>query len=692
MKKIKIIKLTSGIIFIISGIFLMLMTVLFHLEVKAGAYIDPHSIKPADALVDMACDNIARNYSARLLNEYIKGGRDESVLKQYENSNMIYAVIKTSGNNNYDSKYRTVLYKKDEFNYDYDELRGIFHGYGIGGYSYNTSSLYSAIYSQAIAYNGYDSAEGRINYWVVYKIDKSFRENDLFYRSHQLIYQFEFIINHVLILLIISAVITVISFIISLIFAGIKHEEHQYQLTLIDKIPFLSLTGIYAITFYLFIDIVKQKLDYKVASYLGVVSRGFMLAAVAVLIELMTLVYAKSIVVRINTEKFWSNTELYYVKMPFRLLYEKAKENMSVFARTLMIIGATAFLEILTVIAVAYSGTGTFLGMAGIVVLTILKIAQIGLIVYIVLEYFYINKVTESIAQGNLNSKPDIKKLWFLKKHAQNINELADGMQVAVLEQVKSEHLKTELITNVSHDIKTPLTSIINYVDLIKREDAKRPINNENIKEYIAILDRQSGRLKKLIEDLIEASKASTGNIDVNIEKCDLSVLLAQTVGEFTDKAENHGLNIVMRNKASIIMADGRLLWRVLGNILDNACKYSLEGTRIYIDVEEKMAETPNTENTDQNEEIQLIFKNISKEPLNISSDELMERFVRGDSSRNTEGSGLGLSISLSLMQLMGGSMNIDIDGDMFKVILGLKRANASKINMSEAYGTTVNT
>ena len=242
------------------------------------------------------------------------------------------------------------------------------------------------------------------------------------------------------------------------------------------------------------------------------------------------------------------------------------------------------------------------------------------------------------------------------KDFAESLNNINEGLSVAINEKMKSERFKTELITNVSHDIKTPLTSIINYVDLIKKEKPE----NENIKEFIDVLDRQSSRLKKLIEDLMEASKASTGNLAVNLSVCEAGVLLSQTVGEFDERLNAAGLTpVVGIPEAPVkIMADGRHLWRVFDNLMNNICKYSQNGTRVYLDVSEKDGKA------------KITFRNISKYELNITGEELTERFVRGDKSRNTEGSGLGLSIARSLTELQGGELKIDIDGDLFKVTL----------------------
>ena len=266
-----------------------------------------------------------------------------------------------------------------------------------------------------------------------------------------------------------------------------------------------------------------------------------------------------------------------------------------------------------------------------------------------------INEALRNIYEGNPNVKLNEEELeGTLKIMAKYINDIAGGFTNAIEQSLKSERLKTELITNVSHDIKTPLTSIINYVDLLKKED----IQNAQIEQYIAVLDKKSQRLKKLIEDLVEASKVSSGNVKLNMEVINVKELLNQTIGEFEDKLEKKNLKIEMDlpNENVLIKADNRYLYRVIENVFSNISKYALEGSRVYIKLEK------------QKEEVYLEFKNISKDKLNISAEELMQRFVRGDKSRYTEGSGLGLSIAESLTELQGGKFKIDIDGDLFKV------------------------
>lgn len=277
-------------------------------------------------------------------------------------------------------------------------------------------------------------------------------------------------------------------------------------------------------------------------------------------------------------------------------------------------------------------------------------------------KFKQIHDATEKIYKGDTDIKLD-ESLYtgVLKELAIYINDIAGGFSNAIKESLKSERLKTELITNVSHDIKTPLTSIINYVDLLKQEN----IQNEKAKEYIEVLDNKSQRLKKLIEDLVEASKASSGNIKINKEVLNVKELLNQVTGEFEDKFNSRCLNIISKlpEETVYIKADSRYLYRVLENTYSNVAKYAEENTRVYIDC---ILEEKNT--------VAIYVKNISKDELNISADELMQRFVRGDKSRNTEGSGLGLSIAKSLTELQDGTFNIYLDGDLFKVAIKFKR------------------
>ena len=270
------------------------------------------------------------------------------------------------------------------------------------------------------------------------------------------------------------------------------------------------------------------------------------------------------------------------------------------------------------------------------------------------IQWRRVREGTGRIVGGDPDYKIDTAKMYRdLREHAEALNDLGGAIGSAVEERVKSERFKTELITNVSHDLKTPLTSIINYVDLLKKE----PMDNPRAAEYIEVLDRKSQRLKKLTEDLVEASKASAGTLTVNRERLGMGQLIRQALGEYEEKLTGRHLQLIasLPDGELYVEADGRHLWRVLDNLLGNCCKYAMEGTRIYLELL----------GTDGN--VVFLLKNISQNPLNIPPEQLMERFVRGDAARTTEGSGLGLSIARSLTELQGGTFTLEIDGDLFK-------------------------
>ncbi|MDO5153436.1 MAG: HAMP domain-containing sensor histidine kinase [Eubacteriales bacterium] len=280
----------------------------------------------------------------------------------------------------------------------------------------------------------------------------------------------------------------------------------------------------------------------------------------------------------------------------------------------------------------------------------------LGIILYAAHCFGFLMECTRRMSKGDLDTKVEDKLLvGCFEEFAGDLNDLADVAVVAAQKQLKSERMKTELITNVSHDIKTPLTSIINYVDLMQK-----PHTDEEQEMYLEVLSRQSLRLKKLIEDLMEMSKASTGNMTVEVMQVDAVESVNQALGEFADKLDKAQLTPVFRHaeESLAMMADGRLVWRVMSNLLSNAVKYAMPGTRLYIDLMELEGK------------VVISLKNISRDELNVDADELMERFVRGDDSRNTEGSGLGLNIAKSLMELQKGQLQLLVDGDLFKVTL----------------------
>ncbi|NFR19779.1 sensor histidine kinase [Clostridium botulinum] len=294
------------------------------------------------------------------------------------------------------------------------------------------------------------------------------------------------------------------------------------------------------------------------------------------------------------------------------------------------------------------------------VIASILTIIYIILLIrYLFKKANYLNeilKATKDIIHGNLDYVLKENDRGILGKIAHNINNMKEGYKKSLEEQIKSERLKTELITNVSHDLKTPLTSIINYIDLLKKED----LSKDEINGYISVLDRKSKRLKSLIEDLFEASKMSSGAVELNIEKINVTALLKQSIAEFEEKITKSSLELKFKydNNKTYANLDGKKTWRVFENLINNIIKYSQPNTRVYIDLIET------------NTKIIITMKNISRYEMDFSADEIFERFKRGDKARNTDGSGLGLAIAKSISELQGGSLNIIIDGDLFKVIV----------------------
>lgn len=311
--------------------------------------------------------------------------------------------------------------------------------------------------------------------------------------------------------------------------------------------------------------------------------------------------------------------------------------------KTALVTAALAFLEF--ILYVSPSRDPLFL---------VVKVLEILAVLAIALNLRTLEKNGKQLSEGDLSTPVDTKRLFgAFRRYGQAMNRLQSGMESAVQEQMRAERMKTELITNVSHDIKTPLTSIVNYVDLLKKEDIPSPA----AREYITVLDRQSKRLKKLTEDLVEASKASSGALPVDLQPTDVSVLFSQITGEYQNRLADCHLTLVTQPPAGqpVVLADSKLLSRVMDNLVSNICKYAMPETRVYVS------------GVTADGQMTMSFKNISRAELNISPDELMERFVRGDTSRHTEGSGLGLSIARSLVHLMGGTFRLSIDADLFR-------------------------
>ena len=347
-------------------------------------------------------------------------------------------------------------------------------------------------------------------------------------------------------------------------------------------------------------------------------------------------------------------------------VYRAYKFITKLFKKTLQLTRSMALAKRIIILAIVCIVANVFMMIFAIndyniLIAMIASVVTIGGFAYYVLKKLsylsYIMDGTQRIKNGDIHHKLQLIGEDNFTTLADNINNIRDGLDKAIDSQLRSERMKSELITNVSHDLKTPLTSIINYIELIKKEENITP---EYLKDYVNVLDSKSKRLKVLIEDLFEASKASSGNIELNMEKIDIIQLLRQSIGELEEKLSeaNLDLKINVPEDKVYVRADGRRLYRVLENLLSNISKYSLPNTRVYIDI------------TEVEGRVKLIMKNISSYELNFDPEEIMERFKRADDSRNTEGSGLGLAIARDLVKLQGGEFVIDIDGDLFKSII----------------------
>lgn len=387
--------------------------------------------------------------------------------------------------------------------------------------------------------------------------------------------------------------------------------------------------------------------------------------------------YFMELAIRLKMGKWWQNTILYRVFRFFGRFCKRVFRGIVKLIRGIPMVWRTALL-CLAVCVVEFFGLILFYNNTDVLLFfwAIEKFILCGAITFVALMCKELQEGSEALADGDLNYKLDTSHMVLsFKEHGENLNRIGEGISAAVEQRMKSEHLKTELITNVSHDIKTPLTSIINYADLIGKEvsgDVKdtgdgagtetAQEREQHISEYAEVLLRQSQKLKKLLDDLLEASKATTGNLEVHPEVCDVSVLLSQAVGEYEQRFSEKKLETIVKQPEETVkvMADGRHLWRVFDNLLNNIYKYAQAGSRVYL----------NVEHDGQNANI--IFRNMSAYPLEMSPEELEERFTRGDRSRHMEGNGLGLSIAKSLTELQKGDMEIVTDGDLFKVVITL--------------------
>ena len=463
-------------------------------------------------------------------------------------------------------------------------------------------------------------------------------------------------------IIIVSSIISLILFIVSIsIYKKMKCEvldRNSFYLKFYKIIPLEIYIIVGILLLYSLIGIIKT--GYSVYYYYNVLDH--LVYTFICIFGLLAIAY----ILRKEIKSFDKPIEILKTSLIVRVLI-LGKKTLKDTNKVTKSVPLAKRIIILAALSVGVGTIGWFIGfLFGSTLLLFLFGPILSLTIVVLYVYYLIKKLaylsyimegTERIKGGDIHYKLDIIGDDNFSNLAENINNIGEGLDKAIYNQLKSERLKSELITNVSHDLKTPLTSIINYIELIKKEEDIKP---EHIKDYVNVLDSKSKRLKVLIEDLFEASKASSGNLELNMEKIDITQLLRQAIGEMEEKLSKANLDLKLRvpEEKTYIMGDGKKLYRVLENLLSNISKYSLNNTRVYIDIIE------------EDDKVKLTMKNISSYELNFDPEEIMERFKRADESRNTEGSGLGLAIARDLVNAQGGRFEIDIDGDLFKSVV----------------------
>lgn len=569
-------------------------------------------------------------------------------LTTYEYKNFKYLIIDNKNSVAYTNVEHTMFTDSIEEIKERLAKNSIYWNYENGNVNTSIEKLkleeirYKSIYKSiddAKNFSVYTSLENELTYYDQYRINKTV------FDMAQILYK------PALYLLPLSIIAVLVLLIMNCFLIGLRNEKGEVILNAFDKTPLL----VALIVLFILSMIGCGFLIALTSENLTLILSGTAIGAVIVYISFVF--FLETIIKRIKSKTLFRNTITYRILRWIKSLITSMTRNANMTVKLILIFIAFG---ILNIIGFGSSINNEPIGFFILIAIWVYAFAKMH---QWLVRYIEIKNAINEIYIGNTEVHLDEKRYkGSLNSMAIQVNDIAGGLSNAIQEKLKSERLKTELITNVSHDIKTPLTSIINYVDLLKKE--KMP--NEQAEEYLNILDNKSQRLKRLTEDLVEASKASSGNIKLNIEKLNVNELLKQVSGEFEDKFKSRNLEEVMSlpEKNVYINADSRYMYRILENMYSNISKYAMDNTRVYIDV------IPN------NNRITIQMKNISKEKLNISTEELMQRFVRGDSARNTEGSGLGLSIATSLTTLQGGTFNIYLDGDLYKVIIEFDMIN----------------
>ncbi len=594
--------------------------------------------------LDVACKNLFQNYT-----EYTTYHK----LFAEGNTNLIYCYQMVNGN-------KIIRYSNmDKDDYSVDEMTSIFASkdkflyYNPDKMQINTNTAIDAQFMRSTIGTYEYSFADNSRVWIA--LDNTYAANDSLKKAKDAYDEKTPYYN----ILLTVAVVSLVIHLLSVLFFGMQERKwaktitDRKELKLIDRFP-LELYLVFMIGFVVFSFWIADAL---VHALIHAMFSGTTLVAMnctfVLLLSIVIPSFVFSIIRRVCSGYFFKNTILYVLCKKIRQGFIEAYDHGHLVARTWLPYLIFLCLNLVLVL----------LGIYGILIAFIF---DMGVGYYLYRE----NKERQNIVGGieNIKNGDFNYQLSTQYVHGDNlalanaVNSIGKGIQKAVETSMKDERLKADLITNVSHDIKTPLTSIINYVDLIKREE----ISNEKIQSYVDVLDKKSQRLKQLTDDLVEASKITSGNISLTFEKINFKELVNQSLGEFSEKFEEKHLQIVtsLPDNPVYIMADSRRIYRVIENLYNNIYKYALTGTRVYVGMIEK---------GEKEKTVTLSIKNISAQPLNIQADELTERFIRGDVSRGTEGSGLGLSIAKNLTQALKGNFEIVLDGDLFKVMITFK-------------------
>lgn len=619
-------KFFSGIVFVLSAFITIFSFVCIIFLTSFGAF-DSSKEAAINSMRDNLYNQVIQNYCNDAIELCVFDEKDVSI---FDDTNFRFRVL-DNNNKTVMSNYKTYT----ELSYIYKQSHTFTYPMEFETYDTVNDCMYYIIEP--------------LDYTIECFIDSKLTENDQFSflnKVIEIIYELRFIS---ILVCIIGAFATVVSFVFLMCAAGYHENTETPKLAWFDKIFF---------EFILAALIVLAMGEFVILDHMNTFSISMAIWAIFIVLfdTAILLLTCTSLTARLRCKSFWKTTLVYTILRAIWTILKKialliGKAVSYIPALWQLIIGVVLFCVLEFILLLTW-------GIEDIICLFILeKLIFIPLVFYVAIMLFKLEQTGKKIASADMTATVDTKYFFgTFKKQGENLNNIKLGIAQAVEDKMKSERFKTELITNVSHDIKTPLTSIINYVDLLGKED----LQNENAKEYIQIISKHSDRLKKLVVDLVDASKASSGVLQLDMQPLKIDVLLEQIAGEYVERLKGNNLELIMRKpEESIqIMADGQRIYRVFDNLMSNICKYALPNTRVYLLLERN------------NNTATISFKNISATELDMSANDLMERFVRGDKSRNTEGSGLGLSIAESLTTLQNGEFNIQLDGDLFKIVI----------------------